>query len=132
MGILRHRGGNGDMYCYVLEWDWGLKSQCTGIRTSTGTSLMFLVLHKPSYGSFQGVEIATCSDSITYHMLAWPSLQEGNLRCSYTNRVMAFCKVLKSQNAVIPYPTTCLPIPAFRRRIFNGSTQTESWHFVGC
>jgi hypothetical protein len=27
---------------------------------------------------------------------------------------------LKSQNPVIPYPTTCLPAPPFRRRIFDG------------
>jgi len=51
MGVLHHKGENGDMYCYVLEWDGGLKSQLTGVPTSTGTSLMFIVLHKPSYGS---------------------------------------------------------------------------------
>jgi hypothetical protein len=30
-GVLHHKGGNGDMYCYVLEWDGGLKSQLTGV-----------------------------------------------------------------------------------------------------
>jgi len=50
MGVLHHKGGNQVMYCYVLEWDGGLKSQLTGVPTSTETSFMFLVLHKPSYG----------------------------------------------------------------------------------
>jgi hypothetical protein len=31
-----------------------------------------------------------------------------------------FCRELKSQSPVIPYPTTCLPSPPFRRRIFDG------------
>jgi len=31
-----------------------------------------------------------------------------------------FCRELKSQSPVIPYPTTCLPAPPFRRRIFDG------------
>jgi len=31
-----------------------------------------------------------------------------------------FCRELKSQSPVIPYPTTSLPAPPFRRRIFDG------------
>jgi len=31
-----------------------------------------------------------------------------------------FCRELKSQSPVIPYPTTCLPAPPFRKRIFDG------------
>jgi len=31
-----------------------------------------------------------------------------------------FCRELKSQSPVIPYPTTCLPAPPFKRRIFDG------------
>jgi len=31
-----------------------------------------------------------------------------------------FCRELKSQSPVIPYSTTCLPAPPFRRRIFDG------------
>ncbi len=54
MGVLHHKGGNRDMYCYVLEWDGDLKSQLTGVPTSTGTSLMFLVLRKSSCGEFVG------------------------------------------------------------------------------
>ncbi len=60
------------MYCYVLERDGGLKSQLTGVPTSTGTSLMFLVLHRPSYGSLQGVEIPTRILMIPYPTTCLP------------------------------------------------------------
>ncbi len=61
MGVLHHKGGNGDMYCYVLEWDGGLKSQL----------------------------------------------------------------------AVIVYPTTCLPCTPVRMGIFDVPTHPELWDFVG-
>jgi len=38
---------------------------------------------------------------------------------------------LKSQLAVIVYPTTCLPCTPFRMGIFDVPTHPELWDFVG-
>jgi hypothetical protein len=59
--------------------------------------------------SWKGIEV--CNPNV----LVFEDLAElAGIPCSYRNRIMGVCRELKSRRAVIPYPTSCLPISSFR------------------